>query len=229
MTEERVEGAGRGPVRPRTIAIAVGAVVALIAVLVATRAVRNDTQAARSATSVAAPTTPTTPAATSATSLSASTSASQTTTSGAPTASGVASTTVVPGGIGAAGVVPQPTPTSAPAATARVPQGTWGGTGIQLVVTAAGGTVEYNCAAGVIAEPLTLDAAGSFAATGTHSFLRGGPPDPGAPPPRAQPARYTGSSDGATMRLTVTLPEAGTTLGPFTLVLGQRALLDRCG
>ena len=118
--------------------------------------------------------------------------------------------------------------TTRPATTgATVPVGTWGGKGIQLNVTATGGTVEYDCAAGVISTPLTLGPTGAFDATGTHRNSTGGPVGPSTPTPRALAARYTGAVTGSQMRLTVTL-ETGTTLGPYTLALGQAPLLDRC-
>lgn len=120
-------------------------------------------------------------------------------------------------------------PTTARGTSTPVPLGAWGGRGIRLVLTATGGSVEYDCAAGVITAPLVAGGGGTFEAGGAHAFQGGGPVDPGRPAARALNARYTGSTDGAQMRLTVTLPETGATLGPFTLGLDQPALLDRCG
>ncbi|HEX6597103.1 MAG TPA: hypothetical protein VF045_09220 [Acidimicrobiales bacterium] len=127
------------------------------------------------------------------------------------------------------------TPTTvAPATTVtaparRVPDGTWGGQGIRLVVSPSGGTVEYDCAAGFISEALVLGGGESFQAAGTHSSQPGGPSQPGTPTPSGQPARYSGSLNGSQMTLTVVLPDTGLTLGPFSLGLGQAPLLDRCG
>ena len=116
-----------------------------------------------------------------------------------------------------------------PATARRVPEGTWGGRGIRLVVGPNGGSVEYDCATGLISQPLVLNGDGSFQAEGSHAFQPGGPVQPGTPAPAAQAARYTGSVRGSQMELTVVLPQAGTTLGPFSLGLGQQPLLDRCG
>lgn len=119
--------------------------------------------------------------------------------------------------------------TTAPAGSGMaVPQGMWGGSGIQLTVTAGGGSVEYECASGVIAEPLVTDDGGNFEASGSHAFERGGPVQPNTPPAPSQPARFAGWTDGSQMRLSVTLTDSGTELGPFTLHLGQQASLDRC-
>jgi hypothetical protein len=74
-----------------------------------------------------------------------------------------------------------------------------------------------------------LDSGWSFQADGSHTFGSGGPVQPGTPSPAAQPARYTGSVSGSQMELTVVLPQAGRTLGPFTLGLDTQPLLDRCG
>lgn len=110
-----------------------------------------------------------------------------------------------------------------------VPIGVWGGKGIRLTVTGAGATVSYDCDAGTIVEPLLTNRSGAFLARGTHTFGRGGPRGPGAPPPRRHNASYQGVLDGDMMRLTVSLPDLGRTLGEFTLELGRRAVLERCG
>lgn len=122
----------------------------------------------------------------------------------------------------------RPSTTTAAGTAGPIRLGTWGGQGIQLIVNAGGGSLEYDCAVGLILEPLVASAGGSFEAGGTHTIQRGGPPDP-ARVPRAAPARYSGRTDGTQMQLTVTLPETGAQLGPFTLGLGQQALLSRCG
>jgi hypothetical protein len=110
-----------------------------------------------------------------------------------------------------------------------VPTGVWGGKGMQLTVTAAGATIDYGCDAGTIDERLLSDPSGRFAAVGTHSFGRGGPHQPGDPSPKVHKTSYEGIQSGDTMRLTVSLPELERKLGEFTLELGRRASLERCG
>jgi len=139
-----------------------------------------------------------------------------------------ASTTTPPGGATTTTPPGGSSTTTAHAAGGTVPAGVWGGRGIRLVVTASGGSVEYDCAAGVITTPLTLGAGGTFEASGSHAALSGGPATPGQPVPRSLAARYSGTVNGSQMRLTVSL-ETGATLGPYTLGLGEAPLLDRCG
>ena len=117
----------------------------------------------------------------------------------------------------------------APSDRTPVPPGTWGGKGIQMTVTSTGATIEYDCAAGTVDERLLADGAGNFAAAGTHAFGQGGPREKGDRPPKPHAARYEGTRMGSEMRLTVSLPELGRTVGEFTLELGHRGSLDRCG
>src|SRR5215831_6567245 len=95
--------------------------------------------------------------------------------------------------------------------------GTWGATGVVLEVTSSGAKIEYDCGRGTLDQPLTLDRNGKFSVTGRH-FREGGPArrdDPG------QPARYDGIVSGDEMALTVTLTDARTTLGTFSLAFGR--------
>ena len=119
--------------------------------------------------------------------------------------------------------------TPAQSAPVPVPAGVWGGNGIQLTVSAKGAVLDYGCDAGTISEPLISDASGKFLAYGTHSFGRGGPRQLRDSVPKPPRARYQGRWNGAAIRLTVSLPELGRTIGEFTLELGRRASLERCG
>lgn len=110
-----------------------------------------------------------------------------------------------------------------------VTTGKWGGDGIEITITASGARIQYDCAAGSVDEPIVVNRAGTFAARGTHAFGRGGPRNPGQPPPKRNPARYEGTLQGDVMQLKVSLPDLGRTVGEFTLRRGQRARLDRCG
>lgn len=110
-----------------------------------------------------------------------------------------------------------------------VPTGVWGGKGIQLTVTEKGAVIDYGCDSGTIDGRLKTDARGRFVANGTHVFGTGGPRHPGDPGPKAHQARYEGLRSGDKLELTVALPELNRTLGTFTLRLGQRPTLERCG
>ena len=110
-----------------------------------------------------------------------------------------------------------------------VPNGVWGGKGIQLTVTAKGVGIDYGCDSGTIDGPLRSDSRGRFSARGTHVFGRGGPRQPGDPAPKPREARYVGVLKGNTLELTVLLPDLNRKLGEFTVHLGHRPTLERCG
>lgn len=96
-----------------------------------------------------------------------------------------------------------------------------------MQVTSAGARLEYDCADGVIDEPLRPDADGRFSATGTHTPGRGGPIREGEILPAFR-ARYDGRVKGEQMSLRVTMTETGVELGPFELRRGSSGLLVRC-
>jgi len=116
-----------------------------------------------------------------------------------------------------------------PNAQEPVRTGVWGGKGIQLTVTANGAGIDYGCDSGTIDGPIQPDSRGKFVARGTHVFGRGGPRAPGDPAPKPREARYQGVSKGNKLELTVLLPELDRNLGKFTVQLGQRPTLERCG
>ena len=105
--------------------------------------------------------------------------------------------------------------------------GPWGGSHVSLDVTSTGARLEYDCAAGVIEEPLRPDADGRFTARGTHTPGHGGPIREGEIL-SAVPARYDGQVESEEMSLLVTLTETGVKLGPFQLRRGSAGLLVRC-
>jgi hypothetical protein len=115
-------------------------------------------------------------------------------------------------------------PTSADGASVQA--GMWAGEHIVIEVTGAGATVEFDCAHGTIDAPLTLDAAARFDVTGSFTRESGGPTR--EDPPRAVPARYTGSLKGPTLTVTVVLTESKDTVGVFTLERGARPRLFKC-
>lgn len=118
-----------------------------------------------------------------------------------------------------------------PAEQNHVELGQWGGVGISLTVAETRTDLEFNCALGVIDEPLVLDQDGNFEVEGIYVFETGGPRSKDSPRPRQYPAVFQGSADHLQMDLTVTvtLQESTRRYGPFSLELGRRAELDRCG
>jgi hypothetical protein len=121
--------------------------------------------------------------------------------------------------LAAAGCVTNPSPIIAP--------GLWGGSHLSMDVTSAGAQLEYDCAAGVIEQPLRPDADGRFTATGTHTPGHGGPIRVGEILP-SFPARYEGHVEGEQMSLVVTLTDTGVELGSFQLRRGSSGFLVRC-
>ena len=103
--------------------------------------------------------------------------------------------------------------------------GRWGGDHIALTLTAAAGTLEYDCAHGGISEALRPDAAGRVEARGVHVREHGGPVREGERPDSVA-ARYVGRVQGDRLELSVFV--GGDTLGPFELRRGAEARLFRC-
>ncbi len=109
-----------------------------------------------------------------------------------------------------------------------VAQGVWGGKGLKMTVTASGASLEFDCDAGAIAQPLVFTQIGKFITTGTYSFGRGGPRQQGDPPAVAHSARYEGVVDGKTMQLNVFISDLSRDMGTFTLALDRQPQLERC-
>lgn len=105
--------------------------------------------------------------------------------------------------------------------------GEWGGEHIGLTVTAAGATLEYDCASGTIDEPLIPDANGRFQARGTFVPGKGGPAVEGEEPVRHE-ALHQGTTDGKSMTLRVTRLDSGESVGTFFLALGAPPRVFRC-
>jgi hypothetical protein len=105
-----------------------------------------------------------------------------------------------------------------------VPEGAWGGRDASLVVEVKGAAADFNCSHGRIEEPLVLEEDGAFRARGY--WVREGGPQPETEDRR--PAVYSGTSDGHTLTLRVSVNDPARELGPFTLVLGETAVLHKC-
>jgi len=104
-------------------------------------------------------------------------------------------------------------------------KGTWGGEHILLKVSEKGSEVEFDCAHGQIAQPITLNKHGDFDVSGTFTPEHGGPVRRDETVSSA-PARYSGHVNGDTMSLTVTL--AKETVETYTLTRGASPKLMKC-
>lgn len=105
--------------------------------------------------------------------------------------------------------------------------GDWGGQHLGLSATSVGAELEYDCAAGRIAEPIRPDAVGRFSVVGEHYPGHGGPSIIGEEQVK-RPARYDGKVRGDTMTLRVTLTDSNEVLGSFTLVYGRSPFVFKC-
>ncbi|MEO7635076.1 MAG: hypothetical protein ABIS38_05460 [Sphingomicrobium sp.] len=105
--------------------------------------------------------------------------------------------------------------------------GQWGGEHVGLDLGAAGGRLEYDCAAGTIDAIARSDSSGRFTATGTHTPGTGGPVQIGVVP-ASFPAHYAGRVNGGIMTLTIDVPAIGARIGPYTLRRGAQPGLLRC-
>ena len=105
--------------------------------------------------------------------------------------------------------------------------GSWGGPHIQMQVNNGSATIEYDCATGTIKGPLKVDSRGRFSLLGTHVREHGGPIRLGEDR-SGVPARYTGWTDGKTMKLTVTLTSTKTDVGTFELTHGAIGRIRKC-
>jgi len=120
----------------------------------------------------------------------------------------------------------QQTPPAAAAPT-RLPLGLWGGEHIRLEVNETGARLEFDCAHGSVASPITLDGRLHFDFEGVYVSERGGPERPGQTPD-THTARYTGRVEGDKMFLSVALKHLNQNLGTYTLTRGAEPLLVKC-
>ena len=108
------------------------------------------------------------------------------------------------------------------------PAGTiWGGEHVRLQVTEGGAVLDFDCSGGAILQPLTRNAHGVFKLNGTFTREHGGPirkDDPNT----AVPATYSGSINGDTMKLSVTVASQNENVGEFVLVRDNPGHVVKC-
>src|SRR5438552_87933 len=102
-------------------------------------------------------------------------------------------------------------------------EGTWGGENAGLIAFDTTAHVHIGCTAGDTKQAIVADEQGRFDAPGRYNITlypvaRG--PD--------HPARFSGSTDGHVMTLTVTLTDTAVTLGPVQLELGREPRMGPC-
>lgn len=103
--------------------------------------------------------------------------------------------------------------------------GEWGGPQVKMSLGAAGGRIEFSCAAATIDAAVHPDAAGMFYVAGRHEDFTSGPA-PADTPASTTPARFTGKVDGDILQLSV--KRQGAAAETYTLQRGRRTKLIRC-
>jgi len=103
----------------------------------------------------------------------------------------------------------------------------WGGRDISMHMTAAGASIEFDCAQGSVTEPIKPNAAGEFRAAGSYTPELGGPVRKDNPP-RAQPATYKGTISGNTMHLEIILADKTQQPPSFALTKGSEGRVVKC-
>jgi hypothetical protein len=109
----------------------------------------------------------------------------------------------------------------------RVSEGVWGGPHANMQVGPTSATIEYDCANGTIAGPLSLDSKGHFSWRGTHNQEHHGPIRRDETSD-AMAVIYTGSIKGDTMTMTIKKADSKETIETYTLKRGVSGRIHKC-
>ena len=104
--------------------------------------------------------------------------------------------------------------------------GLWGGLHVSLEISDQGSTLEFDCATGLISEPILLDSAGRFDVTGSYTRQGPGPIRQGVQ--RDARATYSGSVTGETMQLKVRLEGSSEPVFDLSLTRGKQGKVTKC-
>jgi len=105
--------------------------------------------------------------------------------------------------------------------------GSWGGDHAGMEITADGARLEFDCARGIIAEPIRPDAEGRFQVEG--SYMPEGPGPVRKDDARRFPARYWGQVRGDTITLKVQPSGYDANLPTLELTRARLANVRKCG
>ncbi len=106
-------------------------------------------------------------------------------------------------------------------------KGTWGGPSLSMNVGSGGISLEYDCASGTMDQPVNVDSAGNFTATGSYTQEHGGPSQQDEVLP-TYPVNYNGQISGNSMSLTVTRSDVKQDFGTYQLTYGQTGSVFKC-
>jgi hypothetical protein len=110
----------------------------------------------------------------------------------------------------------------------RVPTGSWGGPHAGMVVSDTGAEIEYDCGAGRITAPLTLDGHGDFDLPGLYLHEGPGPVPANDSLIPTSAAVYAGHTDGKTMTFTMTVTDGSIPPETYTLTFGGNPNVFKC-
>lgn len=105
--------------------------------------------------------------------------------------------------------------------------GKWGGEHIGILVSDSSATLEYDCAHGIIDEPIIPDDEGKFEVSGVHVFEHGGPVRIDEVPDE-HPALYKGHIVGNKMTMILVITDTETVIDTFSLTRGVNPLIHKC-
>jgi hypothetical protein len=103
--------------------------------------------------------------------------------------------------------------------------GLWGGLHVTLEISNDNARLEFDCASGSIKDPFLLDSSGHFDVVGSYDRQGPGPTRQGAK--TESDARYSGTINGDTMKLSVQLPGSSENL-EYSLTRGHPGKVTKC-
>ncbi len=109
----------------------------------------------------------------------------------------------------------------------RLANGVWGGQHIRAEVTDSGAVIEFDCAHGVIDQPIVLDGKGGFDVKGKFTPERGGPSRKDEAS-NDRLVRYVGQVKDQALTLTITDTATKETIDSFTLTHGSDGRIMKC-
>lgn len=119
-------------------------------------------------------------------------------------------------------------PTPPPSSQERtLATGVWGGVGVKMEATEDGATLEFDCAHGTIAGRLAVNENGKVLLKGHFVREHGGPIRQGEDR-SGVPATYSGTTEGDTLTLTITLDDSKEEIGTYTLTRGKTGRIRKC-
>jgi hypothetical protein len=110
---------------------------------------------------------------------------------------------------------------------AEVPFGAWGGDHVEVLISEAGASFQFDCAHGRVDGRIPLAVDGGFRTDGFYTVEHGGPVREGDPE-LVYPAVYVGRLQGRRLTFRIQVPAGPGEIGPFTAIRGASPRVVRC-